>query len=79
MSNNKYAIKRVMTQKGDGRKGKGGAEPESSDNGITLCKISESGLEELSIVQSDALYESENCQNPNDMQELYNQRILQKM
>ena len=65
----KYAIKRVMTQKGDGRqKGRGGHgdQPESSDNGITLCKISESGLEELSIVQSDALYESEN-QNPNDV------------
>ena len=42
-----------MTQKGDGRqRGRHahGNEPESSDNGITLCKISESGLEELSIV-----------------------------
>jgi len=41
-----------MTQKGDGKRGRGGHgnEPESSDNGITLCKISESGLEELSIV-----------------------------
>lgn len=62
---NKVAIKRVMTQKGDGKR-KGGDQPESSDAGITLCKISESGLEELSIVQSDALYESEN-QNPNDL------------
>lgn len=40
-----------MTQKGDGKHQRGARqEPESSDNGITLCKISESGLEELSIV-----------------------------
>ena len=44
---------------GEGRKYRAGQSDNSSDNGITLCKISESGLGELSIVQSDALYESD--------------------
>lgn len=52
----KHKIKRGKTQKGD----PGKAFPaESSDNGITLCKISESCLEELSIVESEDLYGSE--------------------
>lgn len=52
----KNKIKRGKTQKGD----PGQAFPaESSDNGITLCKISESCLEELSIVESEDLYGSE--------------------
>ena len=52
----KNKIKRGKTQKGD----PGKAFPaESSDNGITLCKISESCLEELSIVESEDLYRSE--------------------
>lgn len=52
----KLKVKRGKTQKGDPSK----AFPvESSENGITLCKISESCLEELSIVESEDLYASE--------------------
>lgn len=56
-SHRKHRIKRVKTQKG-GEAGRG-FPAESSDNGMTLCKISESGIEQLSIVESDDLYGAE--------------------
>ena len=49
---------------------------ESSDNGITLCKISESCLEELSIVESEDLYGSE---APNQQQREYDERIERRI
>lgn len=69
----KHKIKRGKTQKGD----PGKAFPaESSDNGITLCKISESCLEELSIVESEDLYGSE---APNQKQKEYEERIERRI
>jgi hypothetical protein len=61
---------------GEGKKYGAGQSDNSSDNGNALCKISESGLGELSIVQSDALYESE---QQNDNVKEYEQRIKDKM
>lgn len=65
----KLKVKRGKTQKGDPSK----AFPvESSENGITLCKISESCLEELSIVESEDLYASE---SPGPRQKEYDEKI----
>ena len=64
----KEKIKRGQTQKGE----PGKAFPaESSDNGITLCKISESCLEELSIVESEALQDYEESEDKGQRNEYY--------
>jgi len=46
---------------------------QTSETGQTLYKISESGLEELSIVESEDLYNSE--QDNNEARRNYNERI----
>ena len=53
----KAPAKRVHTQKG--AKPERGLTVENSENGMNLYKISESGLEELSIVESEDLYGSD--------------------
>ena len=53
----KAPAKRVHTQMGV--KTEKNLTVENSENGINLHKISESGLEELSIVESEDLYGSE--------------------
>jgi len=68
----KKKIKRGQTQKAESR----GYPAEGSDNGMTLCKISESCLEQLSIVESDELYGSE---SPNENQREYNERIERRI
>lgn len=50
---------------------------QTSETGQTLYKISESGLEELSIVESEDLYNSE--QDNNEARRNYNERIEQKI
>ena len=50
---------------------------QTSENGQTLYKISESGLEELSIVESEDLYNSEF--DNNDARHNYDQKIQQQM
>jgi hypothetical protein len=70
----KMRVKRGKTQKGD----PGKAFPvETSENGINnLCKISESCLEELSIVESQDLYGSE---APDPRQREYDDRIQRRI
>ena len=68
----KKKIKRGQTQKAESR----GYPAEGSDNGMTLCKISESCLEQLSIVESDELYGSE---SPNEKQREYDERIERRI
>jgi|TARA_B110000285_G_scaffold205945_1_gene244089 hypothetical protein len=48
------------------------------DNNQTLFKISESGLEELSIVESDDLYNSE-YDNNDDARRKYDETLQYKM
>lgn len=70
----KLKPKRGKTQKGD--PGKAFPVVETSENGITLCKISESCLEELSIVESQDLYGSE---APDQRQREYDDRIQRRI
>lgn len=43
---------------------------------MTLCKISESGIEQLSIVESDDLYGNE---EPNEAAQAYDQKIRDRI